>query len=199
MHPKTVTLEEFAIVNLALEAEVRERHLLEDRLAEVQARADAARHASLHDPLTGLPNRALFGDRLAQGLAHARRHHRTLAVLFFDLDDFKPVNDTWGHEVGDQVLCQVAGRLEAATRTEDTVCRYGGDEFLSLLNELESPHVVPGIVDKLRQLVAEPLEVGLVTLSMQVSIGAALFPRDGSTATELIESADRAMYAVKRR
>jgi diguanylate cyclase (GGDEF)-like protein len=198
MRPKTKTLKEFNVVNLALENEVRERSLLEARLADVQAKADAARHASLHDPLTGLANRALFGDRLAQGLAHAQRHHRTLAVLFFDLDEFKPVNDTWGHEVGDQVLCQVASRLEAATRSEDTVCRYGGDEFLSVLNELESPRVIRGIIEKFRALVSAPLAVGQLTFSMQVSIGAALYPEHGATPAELIEHADRAMYAVKR-
>jgi diguanylate cyclase (GGDEF)-like protein len=198
MKTKTVTLEQFAIVNLALENEMRQRQVLEDRLADVTAHVDADHYASLHDPLTGLANRALFADRLEHGLAQAHRHQRTLAVLFLDLDKFKLINDTWGHEVGDQVLCQVASRLDTATRTDDTVCRYGGDEFISVLTELESPSVVPAIIEKLQQAISLPIEIGQRTLSVRVSIGAAIFPRDGATATELIEQADRAMYAVKR-
>ena len=100
--------EALAEVNLALKAEVEERESLEEQLATATKEGEHARHASLHDPLTGLPNRALFNDRLDHALAHAKRHDTTLAVMFLDLDDFKKINDTHGHEVGDMVLTTVA-------------------------------------------------------------------------------------------
>ncbi|MEP7345708.1 MAG: GGDEF domain-containing protein, partial [Gemmatimonadaceae bacterium] len=125
--------EKLSVVNLALESEVKGRRLLENQLAAVLEQEETARHASFHDPLTGLPNRALFDDRLQHGLAQATRHGWILAVMFMDLDDFKAINDSYGHEVGDRVLKMTAERLKETTRADDTVSRHGGDEFLHLL------------------------------------------------------------------
>ena len=106
---------ELALVNLALKEEVQERTILEEKLAAEIKQGDEARHASLHDPLTGLPNRALFNDRLEHGLAHAKRNSHSLVVMFLDLDDFKSINDTHGHDVGDIVLTTIAERVKTKT------------------------------------------------------------------------------------
>lgn len=189
-------------VNRALEAEVKERHLLEHELIAVKKQEEAARHAALHDPLTSLPNRVLFNDRLEHGLAQARRHDWTLAVMFIDLDNFKNINDTHGHVVGDAVLQAIALRLKNMTRDDDTVCRHGGDEFLYLLLELKQASDAAMVAEKIILAVGEPCEVnahdGPLQLSVKPSIGIAIFPTAGDTVDTLIESADRAMYQAKR-
>ena len=194
--------DELAVMNVALKVEVLERHALEVELETVTEQGQADRHAALHDGLTGLPNRALFYDRLEHGLAQARRHGWTLAVMFVDLDDFKRINDDYGHEVGDLVLCTIAERLTKRTRSDDTVSRHGGDEFLYLLLEVKREEDVSAIVRSLRDLIAEPCEIrvnGVTTPRVvAASIGVALFPRDGATAEELVAAADKAMYVVKR-
>lgn len=194
--------EELALVNQALKEEVEERHMLEERLATVTRQGDEARHAALHDPLTGLPNRALFNDRLEHGLAQAKRHGYSLAVMFLDLDDFKKINDTHGHEVGDAVLQTIAGRLKETTRGEDTVCRHGGDEFLYMLLELRNEQDITIIAKKIIKAVQEPCEIRLRDISLSLgtnpSIGIAIYPIDGTTADTLVDSADKAMYWAKR-
>src|SRR3984893_16065724 len=122
--------EELSVVNLELKDEIKERHVLEGKLAAVTEQAEVDRHAAFHDVLTGLPNRALFYDRLEHGFEQAKRHGWALVVMFFDVDDYKIVNDTYGHFAGDKVLQGIAGRLKKNTRGEDTVSRYGGDEFV---------------------------------------------------------------------
>ena len=191
-------VEKLTVVNQALADEVKERHALELQLAALTEQEEAARHASLHDPLTGLPNRALFDDRLEHGLAQARRHGWTMAVMFLDLDDFKKINDSYGHDVGDAVLQTIATRLQENLRGEDTVCRHGGDEFLYLLMEIGSEQDATQIVKKIMQAIQAPCELSVGKLTINPSIGIAIFPKDGTSAEALVKSADTAMYQAKQ-
>ena len=193
--------DELTKVNEALAGEVRERQVLEHQLEASRAQEHAARHAAFHDPLTALANRVLFNDRLEHGLAQAKRHGWTIAVMFIDLDAFKAINDTHGHEVGDQVLKTIARRLQKMTREDDTVSRHGGDEFLYLLLELKSVEDASAIARKIIQELSQPcdvLGVGLPGLKVQPSIGIALCPDDAHTADDLVKCADKAMYRAKR-
>ncbi len=194
--------EELTTVNRALVEEVRERQVLEHELSAAKEQEEAARHASFHDPLTSLPNRVLFNDRLEHGVAQAKRHGWTLAVMFIDLDNFKTINDTHGHPIGDKVLQTIAGRLKKMTREDDTVSRHGGDEFLYLLLELKKEEDAIMIANKIIRPLSEPCDVsadGLaISETISPSVGIALFPKDGNTADALVSSADRAMYRAKR-
>jgi diguanylate cyclase len=194
--------EKLAAVNQALESEVEERHLLEDQLAAVTEQGQADRDAALHDVLTGLPNRALFNDRLEHGLAQAKRHGGILAVMFIDLDDFKEINDSHGHDAGDSVLQTIAGRLKESTRDDDTISRHGGDEFLYLLMEVRNEKDITSIAEKIIKSIQAPCPIKLrdlnISPSIKASIGIAIFPKDGSTADALVKSADTAMYRAKR-
>lgn len=190
-----------ALVNRALKDEVNERHVLDARLATVIRQGDEALHASLHDPLTGLPNRTLFSDRLEHGLAMANRNGLNFAVMFLDLDDFKKINDTHGHDVGDLVLQTIAGRLKETTRDDDTVCRHGGDEFLFLLMNTESEHDIQIVAEKIFKAVQAPCDIRVrdisISLSINPSIGISIFPKDGTTSDVLLDVADKAMYRAK--
>lgn len=194
--------DELTTVNRALKAEVREREVLEHELLAAQAQEQAARHAAFHDPLTSLPNRVLFNDRLEHGLVQAARHERILAVMFIDLNGFKAINDTHGHLAGDAVLKTVALRLSALTRDEDTLSRHGGDEFLYLLLELSDQSDATLIAEKIIRALGEPCVVnvggGEVSLVVGASIGIAIFPADGTSAESLVRCADKAMYRAKR-
>lgn len=153
---------------------------------------------SQRDPLTGMPNRALMNDRLDSAITLARRRGTHIAVLFIDLDYFKPINDTLGHPVGDAVLCEVARRIEHVVRDSDTISRYGGDEFLVLLAEVTQASDAAQIAAKILASLAEPCHVGDIVLRLSASIGIALFPEDGNDAATLIDRADVAMYRAKR-
>lgn len=194
--------DDLATVNGALQAELREREVLEHELAAAQEQEKSARDSAFHDPLTSLPNRVLFNDRLEHGLAQAKRHDRTLAVMFIDLDGFKAINDTHGHPAGDSVLRTVACRLIEVTREDDTVSRHGGDEFLYLLLELNLEAHAAAVATKIVAELGRPCEVSSngAQLSLRVgcSIGIAMFPGDGETSDELVKNADRAMYRAKR-
>lgn len=191
-----------AVVNRALADEVRDRSMVDLQFAAAQEQGLSSRHAALHDVLTGLPNRALFNDRLEQGLAQARRQGWTLAVMFVDLDDFKIINDTHGHEAGDEVLRTIAQRLKDNTRGDDTVSRHGGDEFLYLLTGIRDAANIAKIAQKIAQAVQAPCEIrlreGTVSARVKASIGISTFPKDGASAEELINSADRAMFRAKQ-
>ena len=193
--------EDLSAVNRALQTEIEVRVALEDQLNATQVQADADRHAAFHDPLTSLPNRTLFNDRLEHGLAQARRHGWMLAVMFIDLDDFKSINDTHGHAAGDQILQAMASRLKGAMRAVDTVSRHGGDEFLYLLLELKHEADAARVAEKIIKMLSEPchLTVDGIVISAIVrpSIGIAVFPLDGQCADNLIQSADSAMYRSK--
>jgi diguanylate cyclase (GGDEF)-like protein/PAS domain S-box-containing protein len=161
-------------------------------------------HRALHDTLTDLPNRALFQEHLGVGIAHARRTGTGLAVLYIDLDDFKLVNDGFGHQVGDKFLVQVAARLRAAIRADDVVARQGGDEFLVLMHgppEDGSADAVDNaaraVATALRLALARPFDVDGHDLYVTASVGASLYPADADTAEGLLKHADTALYAVK--
>ena len=161
-------------------------------------------HMAYHDILTGLPNRAMFQDHLELALARARRHGLAVAVLFLDLDDFKPVNDTHGHEVGDMVLQHAAHQIRAAARDTDLVARQGGDEFLVLLADLEvsDDHnayaIVRDVSDRIAEAIAKPSDFPVGRLSVRASIGSAVFPNEAGDARTLLRLADEKMYARKR-
>jgi len=156
-------------------------------------------HLAHHDPLTGLPNRLLLEDRLAIALEHARRNKTGLAVLFVDLDRFKNINDSLGHQVGDDVLREVAARFSTLKRASDTVARLGGDEFLIVIEDVETPGAASQMADK----ILDSLRATPVTLEQEffigASIGISLFPRDGNDSATLIKHADVAMYRAKER
>lgn len=155
-------------------------------------------HQAFHDALTGLPNRALLADRLVQAIARAERSGRMVAVLFIDIDRFKQVNDEHGHLVGDKLLQGVATRLAAATRASDTIARVGGDEFVSVVTDLEDVAASQVIVAKLHAQFASPFAVGEQLLNVRCSIGLALYPDDATAPEALLERADQSMYASKR-
>lgn len=152
---------------------------------------------AFHDPITGLPNRWLFHDRLEHALAKARRKDTTLAVLFLDLDQFKNINDTLGHSAGDLLLKSFGERLRSCLREQDTVVRLGGDEFLILLDEVGSRANVEVVAEKILDAVRVPFSLDGYEVYVSCSIGISLGPRDGSAVTELIKQADRAMYSSK--
>ena len=153
---------------------------------------------SLHDPLTGLPNRRLLEERIERSVAWAARRDRPFVLAFLDLDRFKAVNDTHGHRAGDHVLREVARRLEGRVRATDTVARVGGDEFVVLLPEAH-PHDVDELVRGLEEVVREPIPYQGRELVVGTSAGVAVYPRDGHDAVELITRADEWMYLAKQR
>jgi diguanylate cyclase (GGDEF)-like protein len=193
--------EGLAAMKQALLNETRQRIMVDHQLAAAVEQEAGARDAALHDNLTGLPNRVLFKDRLQHGIAQAKRHRWILAVMFVDLDNFKTINDTYGHQTGDVVLQTVAMRLKHNTRGDDTVSRYGGDEFLCLLTHLHEQKDIEVIATKLLRAIRAQCNVSvrdvIVNPSLGASIGIALYPKDGATASALIKSADEAMYGAK--
>jgi diguanylate cyclase (GGDEF)-like protein/PAS domain S-box-containing protein len=163
---------------------------------ERQATEDDIRHRSLHDPLTRLPNRVLFHDRLKQALARMQRSRSLGAILFLDLDRFKLVNDSLGHHVGDELLVSVAPRLKQALRSADTVARFGGDEFGILLEDISEEHDAIAAAERIAAIFARPFVVGASEHFVTVSIGIAL-ARGGEVADDLVRDADAAMYRAK--
>ncbi len=167
--------------------------------AEAQQRATEQRLAQLaqYDALTGLANRTLFQDRLAQAIARAHRSERRLALLFLDLDRFKEINDSLGHEAGDRVLREAGARLQRSLREGDSVARLGGDEFTVILEDVNGAEQVRGVAHKLLRAFAEPMAFEGRDLFVTLSIGVALYPRDGDDAESLLKHADTAMYRAK--
>ena len=151
-----------------------------------------------YDPLTRLPNRALLADRLQLALAKAQREQRVLAVCYLDLDGFKPINDTWGHAAGDDLLIQVAQRLQNRVRGNDTVARLGGDEFVVLLVDLPTMDEGERALQRILEALAAPFVVGATTAMISASVGATFFPNDGADPDTLIRHADQAMYLAKQ-
>ena len=156
-------------------------------------------HQTLHDSLTALPNRILLLDRLNVALARARRRPTSVAILFLDLDRFKRVNDSLGHDAGDELLIELAVRLRGALRPSDTVARFGGDEFLILCEDLYAEREAVRIADRVRAVIAEPFDLRGHEVSVPASVGIACArPGDSATAQALLSDADAAMYRAKR-
>jgi diguanylate cyclase (GGDEF)-like protein len=190
--------DDLSSVNLALAREIAERKFLEGELFRSRIEQQKTQHLAFHDAVTGLPNRALFNDHLQQALAQLQRYQRGIAILFIDLDNFKQVNDRFGHAAGDEVLRTMAERLQASVRNEDTVCRLGGDEFLVLLLEVKDQRDAARTVEKILRNLSVPCNVGNTELTVVPSIGVSLSPRDGRGAEGLVNNADVAMYIAKQ-
>ena len=167
-------------------------------LAASEAAEREALLSARHDFATGLPNREHFNSRLTHDIAVAERHHFELAVMFFDLDKFKTINDTHGHAAGDEVLKQVAARLIEHCRSEDTVCRTGGDEFLYVLIDPKGRDNIERIALALVKTLSLPVAFKGLEIGVSPSIGVSLYPEHGTSASELIGSADAAMYVAKK-
>lgn len=172
-----------------------ERHRL---LTELEGARNRAAHRATHDALTGLPNRALYFDRLNHALQGAERRKERLAVLFIDLDGFKPINDTHGHAAGDEVLVHVAARLGNGVRRSDTVARLGGDEFAVRFERIPDREVAESLVAGLKTLFNEPIEYAGQKFLVSFSAGLAVYPTDGGDADALLKVSDAAMYHQKR-
>ncbi|MDD3352183.1 diguanylate cyclase [Zoogloea sp.] len=164
---------------------------------ELRESEERMRHMAQHDPLTRLPNRALFSDRLASALARARRDDTRAALMFVDLDRFKPVNDEYGHGVGDQLLVAASGRMRACLRESDTLARIGGDEFVVLLPQVDTAADAEQVAERIRTALATPFEVASHVLNISCSIGIGLYPDHGIDEVHLMKSADDAMYQAK--
>lgn len=155
-------------------------------------------HIAHYDALTNLPNRVLLADRLHQAMVQSQRRSQSLAVVYLDLDGFKSVNDQFGHDVGDELLIALAGRMKTALRDGDTLARIGGDEFVAVLVDLERAHDWEQVLTRLLKAAAEPVGVGKAMLQVSASIGVTLYPQDGVDADQLMRHADQAMYIAKQ-
>jgi len=173
---------------VAIARDITERKRAEERIY----------HMAHHDTLTGLPNRSLICDRLEQSIAHAERNNESVLVAFIDLDSFKLVNDTLGHNAGDELLKEVAGRMVGCVRREDTVARFGGDEFVLVLPHVNgNPQVMAPLLNKILESVVQPVMLEGQKMQVSCSIGVAVYPRDGRDAATLMMHADAAMYRAK--
>ena len=151
-----------------------------------------------HDPLTGLPNRILLADRMERAISRAERSSGLFAVCYLDLDGFRPVNNRLGHAAGDHLLCEIAKRLQRVVRNNDTVARVGGDEFVIVLGEMNSPDDCKVILDRLLEDVRQPVNIGTETACVTTSIGVAIYPHGANDSESLLKLADQAMYLAKR-
>lgn len=174
--------EQLKLKNLSLEAEIKHKEKL--------------LYQAHHDSLTELPNRALFRDRLQQAIKKSNRSKKDFAILFIDLDMFKEINDRHGHEAGDIVLCEISSRFKTVLREEDTIARFGGDEFLCIIEQIESSYIASYIAQKLIDKAKEPIFIPQ-KINLTCSIGISIYKQDTNSATELLRYADTAMYRAK--
>ena len=180
---------------------VRDITVQHEAQAQLQASERQYRRQALHDTLTGLPNRALFNDRLHQALTGLRRREGCIAVLFCDLDGFKWLNDSYGHALGDQVIKEISRRIRHTVRASDTVARFGGDEFLILCTDLDSPERALATADRLTEVVREPLHLEGIDIQLTISVGVAVADRETTQedqADQVVAQADAARYEAKR-
>ena len=168
-------------------------------ITQFRQEGERDRHLAYHDVLTGLPNRAHFLGIQQRAISDAERTQRMLATLFLDLDGFKPINDTFGHHTGDQLLIAVADRLRAGVRQADTVARFGGDEFAVLVTDLLDREVAAALACKLLGAIGRPFMLRGQKINVSASIGIAIYPSDGENPETLLINADNAMYQVKHR
>lgn len=166
-------------------------------LTRLQQTNEQVTHTAHHDALTGLPNRILFYDRLNQAIVSAKRDKKLVAVLFLDLDGFKNINDTLGHDIGDALLMDVANRIKACVRESDTVARMGGDEFTVILCDVGTENGKDLVAQKILSAITQPFLLNGKSCSVSVSIGIAVYPKSGESPEELVKVADTAMYLAK--
>jgi diguanylate cyclase (GGDEF)-like protein len=179
--------------------ELRRRDsLLKKQVALLEREVIKARRFTHHDELTGLPTRRLLLDRFVQAVARTERQHKQLVLLFLDVDGFKRINDVHGHPAGDNLLLQIAARLTNCIRASDTACRFGGDEFVVLLTDLESHECAVAAAEKIRAKLAKPYVVGHTEIEITTSIGMAVYPVDGKEFDDLIQASDLEMYRSKK-
>jgi diguanylate cyclase len=193
----TASKQHSTVVQKKLTALEKTNSYLRRELTDVQGKAATANHLAYHDALTGLPNRRLLLDRLSQAIAQASRQRKRVALVFFDVDGFKIINDKLGHPYGDKLLQSVAQRLCACLRAADTACRYGGDEFIVMLPEIDGGQSAVAVEQKIRAQLAAPHVVDNTTITVTLSIGTAVYPVDASDRWDLIKLADLAMYSAK--
>lgn len=211
-HKVSKAVDDLKQVNSGLAKEVTVRVVIESELTETktqlaevrgdlsksQASEEEARTSALKDAPTGLPNRVSFEQSLEQALIQAKRHGWGLAVLFIDIDNFKNINDSYGHDCGDRVLRMVASRLQSSIRGDDAVCRWGGDEFVCLLLEIKQEADAVDLAEQMVSQVGEACEISGKTFVVKASIGIAIYPANGETAEALLKNADSAMYKAKK-
>ncbi len=172
---------------------------LRQKVIRLEQEVARVSHFAYHDELTGLANRSLLLDRLSQAIAQAARQHKHVGLLLLDLDGFKSVNDRLGHAIGDELLKRVAQRLLSGIRGADTACRFGGDEFVILLPDVDGEKSAGEVAQKLHSHLAKPYIVEGQSITVTASIGVAVYPRDGKSQDDLIRQADIAMYLAKDR
>ena len=186
-----------AISALALSSTLRRWRELRYEIAKLKQTEETIKQLAFHDSLTGLPNRRLFNDRLNVAIAYAQRNQHKLAMLLLDLDQFKDVNDTLGHSVGDELLKAVGERLMNLLRKSDTVARMGGDEFMLILPEMARCEDAAKVATKILESFQEPFSFDGYELRITTSIGIAIYPHDGEDSDTLVKNADIAMYRAK--
>ncbi|MCE9647333.1 MAG: diguanylate cyclase [Chloroflexi bacterium] len=203
--------DDLKLVNAELAKELTDRIVIEteladtktdlaearDDLSKAQVEKEEAQQIALQDAHTGLPNRVSFEQGIEHGLIQAKRHNWGLAVLFIDIDNFKSINDSYGHDIGDQVLLMVARHLQSSVRADDMVSRWGGDEFACLLFEVKQEADVTRLAQIMVNRISEACDFNGTVLSIRASIGIAIYPADGETADILFKNADMAMYNAK--
>lgn len=168
-------------------------------ITHITSHVDALTYKVQHDPLTGVTNRATLNDRLKHAISRSKRNNEKIALYFIDLNDFKLVNDRYGHEAGDRLLQSVAKNIRACLRNSDTVCRYGGDEFIVMIEEVKGTEHLQSVKDAIMAAISEPIYLDDKTdLHARASVGMALYPNDAQEAEGLIKAADMAMYIVKK-
>lgn len=176
---------------------LREDSSLRDKVSSLDLALAKANRFANYDELTGLPNRRLLLDRFMQAATHAKRRDRLLAMLFFDMNEFKRINDELGHAAGDKLLQQVAARLSASIRATDTACRYGGDEFIVLLTEIEDREHAVAVLVKIRAALADPYVIDNISIRLTLSNGLAIYPDDAQSFDDLRQLSDRSMLRNK--
>ncbi|MEA2111141.1 MAG: EAL domain-containing protein [Campylobacterota bacterium] len=164
---------------------------------ELNAQKNALSYQATHDALTALPNRILFNDRLEQSISKAKRQDENFALFFIDLDQFKEINDTYGHEYGDKLLIEVASRLKSVIREDDTLARLGGDEFTIIMSNIKEPYMASVLAQKILDILPLFIDIGVEQVRITCSIGISICPQDSTDALELVKNADIAMYRSK--
>jgi diguanylate cyclase (GGDEF)-like protein len=193
----TVALSMIAVSTLALlyKAHLERARGHHDALAQA---TEKLQHSAMHDALTDLPNRLLLAERLQQAIAHADPHGTRFAVMLVDLDHFKAVNDSLGHATGDELLMEVARRLRSTVRKSDTLARFGGDEFVLIINEVSAVAEIEGVIQAVCECLTRPIDLGDLEVHVSLSVGVSIYPTDGVDRETLLKHADVAMYQAKR-